>query len=67
MRVGHRDRKFNAMSDFMPTAAKRLTAKGKYCFRVEISLSSGGYKMLGSKWSTLQGESDCGSERLVST
>src|SRR5271165_4179650 len=38
--VGHRDTKFNAMSDFMPTAAKRLTTKGKYCFRVEISLSS---------------------------
>jgi hypothetical protein len=27
LRVGYRDRKFNAMSDFMPTAAKRLTAK----------------------------------------
>ena len=39
-RVGHRDRKFNAKSDFMPTAAKRLTTKGKYCFRVEMSLSS---------------------------
>jgi len=28
------------MSDFIPTASKRSTATGKYCFRVDISLSS---------------------------
>ena len=38
--VGQRDRKLNAMSDFMPTSLKRWAAKGKYCLRVEISLSS---------------------------
>ena len=39
-RVGHLERKFNAMSDFMPTAAKRLTTRGKNCLRVDTSLSS---------------------------
>ena len=39
LRVGHRDRKFNAMSDFMPTAAKRLTTKESVPSRVEISLT----------------------------